>query len=70
MSMKWKKLGDFNPPFETKLIIGFKDGNWTCAYLETIEEKADGTIYHFKDGENEYNNATHYFVPSATPKTA
>ena len=66
--MKWKKLDDFDPPFETKLVIGFKDDSWREAYLESIETRSGGTTYIFKSGENTYDDATHYFIPEPPTK--
>ena len=71
MSMKWIPLnGKKDPAFATNLIIGWAGNDlFIKAQLTEINTKAIGREYVFKDGENEYNDATHYFVPTATPKT-
>lgn len=71
MSMKWLPLnGKKEPPFATSLIIGWIGKDYFVkAQLTEINTKPTTKEYVFKDSENEYNDATHYFIPDATPKS-
>jgi hypothetical protein len=64
MPLKWEKLGGKNdPPFETKVLIGWDElKNWTMAQLFKIETSADAKLYGFQAGDNEWWDATHFAI--------
>lgn len=63
--------GKKDPPFGVKMIIWFKDGQWIPAYLKSVVTESGGKKYVFVDNdpeEYEYDNATHYCIPTEPKK--
>lgn len=65
---KWQVLGGKQePPFDEKVVIWIPvkanaDGYWQEAWLDEVVEKASGKTYIFKNGDNTYENASHFIL--------
>ena len=66
--MKWNKLPDKTPPFETDLLVWFNN-DWEKAYLSEIREGKTGKIFEFTyldvdHIDSKITNATHWTIPT------
>lgn len=66
--MKWNKLPDKEPPFNTTLIVWREKDEWGEADLEKIECTQAGKIFTFQLAEElegfSITDATHWAIPT------
>lgn len=64
MAMKWNRLPDKEPPFDTELLI-WVDNDWKVATLTEIKSSGAGKIFVFAFAwdESTTQSATHWYIP-------